>query len=210
IAEAAGQFAASCALPYFAETPLWRESAAATLRREAHRQTFASGLNRELASSYHIFVLDLLLAAAVEGEAAGFPLGADVWQLICAMIDALAATLDARGRPPRQGDGDHGRGLLLDDPEADPCASLLATGAALFGACDWWPSVGQVDLRTLPWRELAGSPKPRGPRPGALPNRFADAGMVLLRHRAHQEDEIWCRCDHGPHGYLSIAAHAHA
>jgi hypothetical protein len=34
--------------------------------------------------------------------------------------------------------------------------------------------------------------------------------MVLLRHQAHAEDEIWCRCDHGPHGYLSIAAHAHA
>jgi hypothetical protein len=34
--------------------------------------------------------------------------------------------------------------------------------------------------------------------------------MILLRHQAHAEDEIWCRCDHGPHGYLSIAAHAHA
>jgi hypothetical protein len=34
--------------------------------------------------------------------------------------------------------------------------------------------------------------------------------MVLLRQQAHAEDEIWCRCDHGPHGYLSIAAHAHA
>ena len=34
--------------------------------------------------------------------------------------------------------------------------------------------------------------------------------MVLLRHQARAGDEIWCRCDHGPHGYLSIAAHAHA
>ena len=34
--------------------------------------------------------------------------------------------------------------------------------------------------------------------------------MVLLRAAPHREDEIWCRCDHGPHGYLSIAAHAHA
>ena len=34
--------------------------------------------------------------------------------------------------------------------------------------------------------------------------------MVLLRAAAHREDEIWCRCDHGPHGFLSIAAHAHA
>jgi hypothetical protein len=32
--------------------------------------------------------------------------------------------------------------------------------------------------------------------------------MTLLR--THGENEIWCRCDGGPHGYLSIAAHAHA
>jgi hypothetical protein len=43
-----------------------------------------------------------------------------------------------------------------------------------------------------------------------LRHRFADAGMVVLRAAPHREDEIWCRCDHGPHGYLSIAAHAHA
>jgi hypothetical protein len=210
IAEAAGQFTACCAFPYFAETASWRENAAEVLRREARLQTFESGLNRELASSYHVFVLELLLAAAVEGEAAGCLLGADVWMRICSMIDALAASLDVRGRPPRQGDGDHGRGLLLDHPEADPSASLLATGAALFGARDWWPNPGRIDLRTLLWRELAGGPKPGGCRPAKLPNRFADAGMVLLRHQAHAEDEIWCRCDHGPHGYLSIAAHAHA
>ena len=72
IAEAAGQFAACCAFPYFAETAGWREDAAAVLRREARLQTFESGLNRELASSYHIFVLELLLGAAVEGEAATF------------------------------------------------------------------------------------------------------------------------------------------
>ena len=28
--------------------------------------------------------------------------------------------------------------------------------------------------------------------------------------RTTGENEIWCRCDGGPHGYLSIAAHAHA
>ena len=61
IAEAAGQFAACCAFPYFAETAGWREDAGAVLRREARLQTFESGLNRELASSYHVFVLELLL-----------------------------------------------------------------------------------------------------------------------------------------------------
>ena len=34
--------------------------------------------------------------------------------------------------------------------------------------------------------------------------------MVLLRSRPEDGPEIWCRCDGGPHGFLSIAAHAHA
>ena len=34
--------------------------------------------------------------------------------------------------------------------------------------------------------------------------------MTLLRTDPEQEPEIWCRCDGGPHGFLSIAAHAHA
>ncbi|HEX6111554.1 MAG TPA: heparinase II/III family protein, partial [Geminicoccaceae bacterium] len=210
IAEQAGQFAACCAFPYFAETPSWREAAAAALRREANLQTFESGLNRELASSYHVFVLELLLAAAVEGEAAHHPLDAELWQRICAMTDALAAIVDVGGRAPRQGDGDHGRGLVLDHPDADPCASLLASGAALFGARDWWPDQRAPDLRTLLWRRLTGGMMPAGARPAALRHRFGDAGVVLLRDRPHAEDEIWCRCDHGPHGFLSIAAHAHA
>jgi len=35
--------------------------------------------------------------------------------------------------------------------------------------------------------------------------------MTMLRTTDHGElGEIWCRCDGGPHGFLSIAAHAHA
>lgn len=43
-------------------------------------------------------------------------------------------------------------------------------------------------------------------RPATRPAHFADAGMTILRG----PEEIWCRCDGGPHGFLSIAAHAHA
>jgi hypothetical protein len=39
---------------------------------------------------------------------------------------------------------------------------------------------------------------------------FDDAGMVIFRDSTLGTPELWCRCDHGPHGFLSIAAHAHA
>ena len=42
------------------------------------------------------------------------------------------------------------------------------------------------------------------------PSLFPDAGMAILRDHESGPDELWCRADHGPHGYLSIAAHAHA
>lgn len=210
IAEQAGQFAACCAFPFFRETSAWREQASASLRREIRRQTFESGLNRELATSYHMFVLELFLAAAVEGAAADHPLDEAVWTGVCRMTDALAAILDADGNPPRQNDGDDALGLLLDAPDADNCQSLLATGDALFGRSAWWPELGGGDLRTMLWRHLAGRPAHRAERPDTRTNLFADAGMAILRGDAVDGREIWCRCDHGPHGYLSIAAHGHA
>src|SRR5439155_507878 len=48
------------------------------------------------------------------------------------------------------------------------------------------------------------------PRPAARPFELPDAGMTILRTPATDEPEIWVRCDGGPHGFLSIAAHAHA
>jgi hypothetical protein len=210
LAEAAGQFAAGCAFPAFPETDAWRERAAATLRRELPRQTFASGLNRELATGYHGFVLELGLAAALEGEAAGQPLGGEVWDALRRMTDTLAAVVDVRLRPPRQGDTDDGHGLLLDAPDYDRWASLLHTGAVLFGTQPWWPPLPRADVRTALWTRMARPPVSALPRPARRPSLLADAGMALLRDEPGRPDELWCRADHGPHGYLSIAAHAHA
>jgi hypothetical protein len=210
LAEQAGQFAAACAFPWFPESEAWRRAAAGRLRRELARQTFADGLNRELATEYHGFVLELGLAAALEGEAAGNPLDDQVWEVLAAMADALAAVVDVRLRPPRQGDADDGHGLLLDGPGYDRWASLLATGAALFEAAPWWPAAPAGDVRTALWTRLATRRLPAGDRPARRPSLFAGAGMALLRDRAGRPDELWCRVDHGPHGFLSIAAHAHA
>ena len=210
LAEQAGQFAASCAFPWFPESAAWRQTAATILRRELAKQTFADGLNRELATEYHGFVLELGLAAALEGKLTGHPLGGQVWDTLRRMTDALAAVVDVGLRPPRQGDADDGHGLLLDGPSYDRWASLLGTGAALFGAAPWWPAVPRSDVRSAIWSRFASRPLSGGVRPERRPSLFADAGMVLLRDQDGRPDELWCRADHGPHGYLSIAAHAHA
>jgi len=209
IAEAAGQLVASCAFPWFPDSARWRLSAARLLERELVRNTFPSGIGRELASDYHCFVAELALVAAVEAEAAGCPLSDAAWQRLCAMVDSGAALLDERSQPPRQGDGDEGRALLLDAPTANRWPLLLALGEAVFGRLEWWPRT-TPDAASAIIPALARTPREAADRPARRPWHFADAGTTILRAARDREPEIWCRCDGGPHGYLSIAAHAHA
>ncbi len=209
IAEAAGQLVASCAFPWFPESERWRRYSARLLERELMRNTFPSGLGRELATDYQCFVAELGLLAAVESQVAGSPLSAAVWQRLSAMVDSGAALMDEKLRPPRQGDGDEGRALLLDSPGSNRWPTLLALGDALFGRLDWWPRT-TPDAASSIIGGLFGPPCRVVGRPGKRPWRFPDAGTTLLRTTRNHYPEIWCRCDGGPHGYLSIAAHAHA
>jgi hypothetical protein len=209
VAEAAGQFVASCAFQLFAESPLWLTQSAHVLETEIVNQTFSCGLNRELATDYHGFVLELFLAAAIEGELGRHPLRAIVWERVRAMMDAVAAIVDARCQGPRQGDSDDGTGLLLDDPDYDRWKALLSTGRRLFGPMPWWPQFEDEDVRTHLWTSATKPPQITTPRPSTRPNLFKDAGHAYLRAGAGRE-EVWVRCDSGPHGFLSIAAHAHA
>jgi hypothetical protein len=209
IAEAAGQLVASCAFPWFAESTRWRQKSARLLEDELARNTFPSGIGRELASDYQCFVAELGLLSAVEAQRSDRPLDAATWQRLCAMTDSAAALADERLRPPRQGDDDEGRALLLDAPGCGRWALLLSLGEVIFGRLGWWPSAGSSAGSTIigamadRGRDVAG-------RPAQRPFQFADAGTTLLRTSSREGPEIWCRCDGGPHGYLSIAAHAHA
>ncbi len=217
IAEAAGQLVASCAFPWYPRSERWRHASARLLERELLRNTFPSGINRELASDYHPFVAELGFLAAVEAEASGHPLSPLVWRRLTAMADSAAALLDTQLRPPRQGDSDEGRALLLDPPAPNTWPALLATADALVGRLSWWPrspaGAGAVMVGALAGARAGagrrvGDVGVLGVRPVERPSRFADAGLTLLRTTG--ENEIWCRCDGGPHGYLGIAAHAHA
>lgn len=209
IAEAAGQLVASCAFPWFPESERWRRKSALLLQRELVRNTFPSGIGRELASDYQCFIAELGLIAAVEAGASGHPLSAGTWQRLCAMVDSAAALVDGQLCPPRQGDSDVGRALLLDAPAPNRWPSLLALGEVLLGRLDWWPRV-TADARSSIIGALGQEKNDVEGRPPGRPSRFADAGVTLLRTAGANSPEIWCRCDGGPHGYLSIAAHAHA
>jgi hypothetical protein len=209
IAEWAGQFAAACAFPVFPESTGWRERAARELISEARRQVDADGMDRELATDYHGFVAELLINAGLEGDAARSSLGDEYWIRVRSMIDAVAAVLDTSGRAPRQGDSDDAIALVVDGADFDRWASLLTTGSSLFGSLPWWPQTRQGDVRS----SVLGAIAPPlgtlgGERPRTRPVSFDESGMTILRSESGPS-EIWCRCDAGPLGFSSTAAHGH-
>jgi hypothetical protein len=208
IAEAAGQLVAASAFPWFAESADWHANSLALLEAELHHNTFPSGVNRELATEYHGFVTELGLVAAAETAAAGQPVSDDTWSLLGRSLDVAAALVDVAGNPPRQGDGDDGRGLLVDAPEQSHWGRVLHMGASVMGAADWWPQTPPT-VAGAALSSVLGRPRPVT-HLAERPDRFDDAGIVLLRSGAGSEPELWCRCDSGPHGFLAIAAHAHA
>lgn len=213
IAEYLGLYVGGCAFPWFAESQRWREIGRGGLEREARLQVFPDGFGRELASEYNGFTMELLMVAAFEGLLAGQPLSAEFHHTIARMADAWAASLDVGLRPPRQGDTDDAYALLLDPPgRLRRAVRLLGEAAALVGAAPWWPRTprdfGSAIFKEVRRRHPAPiAPFPRAPR---RPNLFPDAGIAFLRDLDGRADELWCRCDHGPHGYLAIAGHAHA
>jgi hypothetical protein len=153
-------------------------------------------------------VAELGLVAAIEADRADRPLAEDTWHLLGRMLDVVAATVDVRLHAPRQGDGDDGRALVLTPSGDDRWASLLALGAEVFDAPVWWPTPAADVTSTLLGSMARRHLQPD--RPERRPAHYDDAGLTIMRSAPGDGPEIWCRCDAGPHGFLSIAAHAHA
>ena len=208
VAEAAGQLVAALAFPWFEESSGWADESASLLQQELASNTFPSGVNRELAFDYHGLVAELGLIAGIEADRAGRPLSEATWRSLGRMLDVAAACLDCGLRPPRQGDSDDGRALVISSPQSNRWEALLALGQVLFGAPEWWPAARPGVTSTL-LPELARR-RPLSDRPARRPTYFDDAGITIFRSGPADGAEIWCRCDSGPHGFLSIAAHAHA
>ena len=160
----------------------WRRAAARLLERELDRNTFPSGIGRELASDYQGFVAELGLLAAVEAEAAGAP--AERGRLAAAVRDdrqrARRCSTSGCGRPARATATKAAR--CCSTPRRQPLAVAAGARATRCSAGSTGGRAvaagrGQHAHRRAGRRRRGTSPA--GPRSGRA--RFADAGITLLR-----------------------------
>lgn len=192
IAELAGQYLIGCA---FGNPPA---AARREIAEEALKQFHEDGAGAEQSPTYAAFSAELILLCALAARQAHAPFPAAVDERLLAFGEFISWLYPTDAG---FGDDDEGRVLTLGG-ERDYCASVASAIQGFFGVPGIAPSPD--DFRTL----LFGAPPAPAVRPQGL-KTFPQGGLSIW-HGAIAERQIDLRFDHGPLGYLSIAAHGHA
>jgi len=171
------------------------EPALATLEREVTRQIHEDGVNAEMATHYHAFVLEALLLVAYLERCYGVT-SSVIDAAIMRMADYLAELRCDDGSLLQQGDSDDG--VIVPMFEPDYAAHLVEAAAALRT-----PKAPVSKHEGVLWITNGA-----GAEPTTTPKRsrrFQASGQVIL-HCA----ELHVAFDAGPFGFGALAAHAHA
>lgn len=203
LGEYMGLFVAGITWPCWPQAERWRRTGQRGFEREALRQNAPDGVNREQAIYYHHEVADMMLWCGLFGRANETDFSDAYWQRLERMLVFVAALRDEGGHLPAIGDADDALMVRLDPREDfDPYASLLASGARLFGRDDLRAPARDVKTE---WMLGARPPSLRSTAP--ITQDFPEGGYWVLRGGPQRAQLV---ADAGPLGYLSIAAHGHA
>jgi hypothetical protein len=205
IAEAAGLYVLGALVPSLPCAAQYRAYGRKVLIAEVEKQIHADGVGAEQSPTYTAFVLELyatVLAVAPVINDAFPPL---VGERLSAALKFLCWITDSRGNQPRFGDDDEGRVFVsLPGHEKHYVASIMSCLADATGRPDLAPPILVPHLRDLFLGTATSSEQPqRGVR------SFDDGGYSVFR-QSNAGHDVMLVFDHGPLGYLSIAAHGHA
>ena len=180
-----------------------RENSWHALLLEIDKQIYPDGVGAEQAPGYTAFSIELFLVAAIAyGRINNLP------QETAARLSSWAEhslwLMDHDGNVPAIGDCDDCRAIATTQaPERRYVASLVAAIAACIGRADLAPPKADPSIRNVILRSDRAS---KANRAGL--RSFRTGGYSVIR--AEGDLPFVFVFDHGPIGYLSIAAHGHA
>lgn len=205
VAEGLGLLLAGMLAPDLEHAIDWEHEGRAILENEATLQIFADGVGGEQSPTYQAFTMEMLAFGALMAENAGRPLAPIVASRLRAGAEFLRALMDTAGLPPRIGDDDEGR-VIAAPPDREPryVASVVAMVAGLLREAALLPPDRDPHLRDA----IFAVPEGLGTAPNGL-HTFQQGGYSVLRTEIAGRKAV-LTFDHGPLGYLSLAAHGHA
>jgi uncharacterized heparinase superfamily protein len=202
IAEATGLYVIGTLLPSIPQAASYANSARVVLENEAQLQIHPDGVGAEHAPRYSAFVLELLMLAYAVAKRTDAPFSDALRNRIELGAAFLADLLDARGDWPRIGDDDTTR-VFYDEDDSRYLTSIVNSVNALL----------DVSLAVPPSdpsiRSLIFGYSPNHGRPELGVTHYPTGGYTVIRDSCKQR-QVLAVFDHGPLGYLSIAAHGHA
>jgi hypothetical protein len=209
IGEAAGLYIAASCWPGFPESRAWRRQAWRVLEREIQRQTYACGANREHASAYHRFSLELFLLSAVERMRNGGGVSAPFSRRLAAMIRFMEQTIVPEGPAARYGDSDDAVAIRLSAQNASHGDWVLELRDRLHRGRDaerpLTPTAAIVAGTLAPTLLPSASESANG-----ASIAYEGLGLYILRSRTSGEQSVECAIDAGDIGLGRMAAHGHA
>ncbi|MGD9866698.1 MAG: heparinase II/III family protein [Hyphomicrobiales bacterium] len=203
IAEAGGLFLLGMLAPDFKFAGRWARDGRRILAAQAAKQILADGVGAEQSPTYAAFTLEWYLLCDWLAARSGEPLPSAVRERLALAAEHFRWLLDDGGSHPGIGDDDEGRVFYSGPAEDRHVASIAGSISAYLRRPGIAPAHREGHLRNL-WFGFPGEGKaPRGVK------SFDSGGYTLLREEAGGRD-VLLALDHGPLGYLSIAAHGHA
>jgi uncharacterized heparinase superfamily protein len=203
IAELAGLIVGSTMAPGFPGAVILRENSWRALLLEIDKQIHPDGVGAEQSPGYTAFSIELfLLAATALGREGNLP--ATTVDRLSAWSEHSLWLMDTDAKVAAIGDFDDCRAIATTQaPEPKYVASVVAAVSGCVGRPDLAPPAKDPSLREL----IIGSAKVSSAQPVGL-RSFTSGGYSVIRSR--HKDPAVLTLDHGPVGYLSIAAHGHA
>lgn len=188
----------------------WKRRAKEELEREAIKQVWDDGVDKEQAVYYHLWVLEYLFLAWLVGERVKDQFSQKFYQRILVMVDFLEAVRPAGGEMPQLGDSDDGY-VVRFEPEfpADPYVDVVSSIRVVLNGIN--RDTLKVSQKSFWYHRIIGQ-KTVQTAQGIIPKQpkgafrvFPQGGYAIL---AGEDSHLVF--DSGPLGYLAIAAHGHA
>ena len=180
-----------------------REKSWCDLLIEIDRQIYPDGVGAEQAPTYTAFAIELFLVAALAyGKQHDLP--AATKDRLAAWAEHSLWLMDTEAKVPAIGDADDCRVIATTQAhEPRYVASIVSAVASCIGRPDLAPPRTDPSIRDVAFGSMGASSNRRtGLR------SFSTGGYSVIR--GNGEAPAVLIFDHGPVGYLSIAAHGHA
>ena len=205
VAEGLGLLVAGLLIPDVPGASANVSAGRALLAEAPFSQFYADGTGREQSPTYAAFVLEMICIGIILLRAEGQDFDCNSLRRLIPVCEQLQWMLDADGNAPHVGDDDEGRVIAMSPlRETRYVASVLAGAAGILQRSDLAPPQRDRHLRDL----VFGSAENWSATLTGVRN-FPDGGYTVIR-QATPEGRLLVIFDHGPLGFLSIAAHGHA